>query len=125
MHMCATIALQSTNGRTLERQLNNGRTVTEVVEEQLDRLFPPGVSAGVQGVLGKIDTCLFVTEQAGFQISGEHLTCPITFSIPERGVFARTSLQSDVCCLYDSTALKELVSRRLPHPISREAITGA
>ncbi|WP_144340586.1 T3SS effector NleG family protein [Salmonella enterica] len=44
---------------------------------------------------------------------------------PERGVFARTSLQSDVCCLYDSTALKELVSRRLPHPMSREAITGA
>ncbi|EEJ2564189.1 DUF1076 domain-containing protein, partial [Salmonella enterica subsp. enterica] len=58
-------------------------------------------------------------------VPGEHLTCPITLSIPERGVFARTSLQSDVCCLYDSTALKELVSRRLPHPMSREAITGA
>ncbi|EBD5790161.1 DUF1076 domain-containing protein, partial [Salmonella enterica] len=118
-------ALQSTNGRTLERQLNNGRTATEVMEEQLDRLFPSRVSAGVQGVLGKIDACLFATEPAGFQIPGVHLTCPITLNIPERGVFARTSLQSDVCCLYDSTALKELVSRRLPHPISREAITEA
>ncbi|EDV3123895.1 DUF1076 domain-containing protein, partial [Salmonella enterica subsp. enterica] len=32
--------------------------------------------------------------------------------VPDNGVFSRTSLQSDVCCLYDSTALKELVSRR-------------
>ncbi|AXC86561.1 DUF1076 domain-containing protein [Salmonella enterica subsp. salamae] len=45
--------------------------------------------------------------------------------VPDNGVFSRTSLQSEVCCLYDSTALKELVSRRLPHPISREVITGA
>ncbi|ECG8633063.1 DUF1076 domain-containing protein, partial [Salmonella enterica subsp. salamae] len=118
-------ALQSTNARTLERQLNNGRTATEVMEEQLDRLLPSRVSASVQGILGKIDACLFVTEQADFQVPCVHLTCPITLSIPERGVFARTSLQSDVCCLYDSTALKEQVSRRLPHPISREAITGA
>ena len=43
-------AFLSTNGRTLERQLNNGRTVTEVMEEQFDRLFPSRVSAGVQGV---------------------------------------------------------------------------
>lgn len=109
----------------IERQLSNGRTATEVMEEQLDRLFPSRVSAGVQGVLGKIDACLFATEPTGFQIPGVHLTCPITLNIPERDVFARTSLQSDVCCLYDSTALKELVSRRLPHPISREAITEA
>ncbi|XEI89973.1 T3SS effector NleG family protein [Citrobacter braakii] len=77
-------ALQSTNGRTLERQLNNGRTATEVMEEQLDRLLHSRVSTGVQGLLGKIDACLFVTELAGFQISGEHLTCPVTLSIPEQ-----------------------------------------
>ncbi|ECJ2265728.1 DUF1076 domain-containing protein, partial [Salmonella enterica subsp. salamae] len=55
----------------------------------------------------------------------ERLICPITLYVPEKGVFVWTSLRSDVCCLYDPTALKELVSRRLPHPISREAITGA
>ncbi|EKC2245593.1 T3SS effector NleG family protein [Salmonella enterica] len=73
----------------------------------------------------KIDSCSFSIEQATLSLSAGHLTCPITLSIPERGVFARTSLQSEVCYLYDSTALKELVSRRLPHPISRETITGA
>ncbi|EFS7612903.1 T3SS effector NleG family protein [Salmonella enterica] len=75
--------------------------------------------------MSKIVLCSFNVELVGFQVPGEHLTCPLTLSIPEKGVFVRTSLQSDVCCLYDSTALKELVSRRLPHPISREAITGA
>lgn len=43
-------ALQSTNAR----QLNNGRTATEVMEEQLDRLLPSRVSAGVQGFWGKL-----------------------------------------------------------------------
>ncbi|MEG2905998.1 MAG: T3SS effector NleG family protein [Citrobacter sp.] len=76
-------------------------------------------------MLSKIDLCSFNVTLAGFQVSGKHLTCPVTLCIPEQGVFALTSLQSDVCCLYDSMALKELVSRCLPHPISRETVTGA
>jgi len=75
-------------------------------------------------VKSAIDSCSFSMEQENLSQSAEHLTCPLTLDIPEQGVFARTSLQSDICCLYDSAALKELVSRDLPHPVSREVITA-
>ncbi|ECG1029173.1 T3SS effector NleG [Salmonella enterica subsp. salamae] len=108
------------NSHRLSNQLNNRR-----VYERSSAPFSTQLSGGHQRVMSKIVLCSFNAGLVGFQVPGEHLTCPITLSIPERGVFSRTSLQSDVCCLYDSTALKELVSRRLPHPMSREAITGA
>ncbi len=79
----------------------------------------------VQSLSDRIDTCNFIVVQENLLLSAEHLTCPITLSIPERGVFVRTSLRSDVCCLYDSAALKTLVSQRLPHPVSRELMTEA
>ncbi|WP_242402121.1 T3SS effector NleG family protein [Salmonella enterica] len=82
-------------------------------------------AAHPQPLLDRIDACSFSVGAANLTLPQEHLICPITLYVPDNGVFARTSLQSEVCCLYDSAALKEQVSRRLPHPISREAITGA
>lgn len=108
------------NSHSLSNQLNGRRVYVRSSDP-----FSTALSGGHQRVLSKIDLCSFNVTLAGFQVSGKHLTCPITLSIPEQGVFALTSLQSDVCCLYDSAALKELVSRRLPHPISREDITAA
>lgn len=85
-----------------------------------------GPEARLQSLLDRIEECNFVVNQENYSPSAaEYLTCPITLSIPERGVFARTSLQSDVCCLYDSAALKEMVFRRQPHPVSREVMTEA
>ena len=54
-------------------------------------------------------------------LSAEHLTCPITLSFPERGVFVRTSLQSEVSCLYNSATLKLLLMLANQHsePLSR------
>ncbi|WP_370603513.1 T3SS effector NleG family protein [Citrobacter braakii] len=111
------------NQQNLEFQLNDGMSLIDARTARLRQ--QSSLPTVTQRISGKIDSCIFVTEQAGFQISGEHLTCPVTLCIPEKGVFARTSLQSDVCCLYEVLALKELVSRRLPHPVSREAITEA
>ncbi|ECJ2264911.1 DUF1076 domain-containing protein [Salmonella enterica subsp. salamae] len=71
-----------------------------------------------------IDSCSFSVAQENLSLSAEHLTCPLTLDVPEQGVFALTSLQSDICCLYDTATLKELVSRNLPHPVSREVITS-
>lgn len=111
------------NQESLEFQLNDGMSLMDARTARLRQ--QSSLPTVTQRISGKIDSCSFLTEQAGFQISGEHLTCPVTLCLPEKGVFARTSLQSEVCCLYDSAALKELVSRRLPHPVSREAITEA
>ncbi len=105
------------NSTSLEEHLNQGRTFLSVLEA--------AQSLSSSRISTKIDSCSFSVERENFSLAAENLTCPITLSIPDKGVFARTSLQSDVCCLYDSMALKELVSRCLPHPISRETITGA
>ncbi|EAA7242706.1 DUF1076 domain-containing protein [Salmonella enterica] len=121
------------NVSALERQLNSsGRSHRELLDSMPSTVppRPPGAvsrhpDAHTQSLLNRIDVCSFSVVSANLTPSEEHLTCPITLSIPERGVFARTSLQSDVCCLYDSTALKELVARRLPHPASREEIIAA
>ncbi|QXX22118.1 T3SS effector NleG family protein [Salmonella enterica] len=116
LHSAMEFITTVNNSTHLEEHLNQGRTFLSALEAALLRCQ--------SRISTKIDSCSFSIEQATLSLSAGHLTCPITLCVPERGVFARTSLQSDVCCLYDSTALKELVSRRLPHPISREAITG-
>ncbi|EAO9707287.1 T3SS effector NleG family protein [Salmonella enterica subsp. enterica serovar London] len=117
LHSAMEFITTVNNSTHLEEHLNQGRTFLSALEAALLRCQ--------SRISTKIDSCSFSMERENFSLAAEHLTCPIALSIPERGVFARTSLQSDVCCLYDPAALKELVSRRLPHPISREAITGA
>ncbi|EAW0685118.1 T3SS effector NleG family protein [Salmonella enterica] len=116
LHSAMEFITTLNNSTHLEEHLNQGRAFLSVLEAA-QSLRPSRIAT-------KIDSCSFSMERENLSLAAEYLTCPITLCVPERGVFARTSLQSDVCCLYDSTALKELVSRRLPHPISREAITG-
>ncbi|EAA9516409.1 T3SS effector NleG family protein [Salmonella enterica subsp. salamae] len=121
------------NIHALERQLNSsGMSHRELLDSMPSTVPPrPPVAASrypaahTQSLLSRIDACSFSVGSANLTLPQERLICPITLCVPDNGVFVRTSLQSEVCCLYDSTALKELVSRRLPHPISREAITGA
>ncbi|EAY9564578.1 DUF1076 domain-containing protein [Salmonella enterica subsp. salamae] len=121
------------NVSALERQLNSsGMSHREILDSMPSTVPPrPPVAASrypaahTQSLLNRIDACSFSVGSANLTLPQERLICPITLCVPDNGVFVRTSLQSEVCCLYDSTALKELVSRRLPHPISREAITGA
>ncbi|EBN8531339.1 DUF1076 domain-containing protein [Salmonella enterica subsp. salamae] len=121
------------NVSALERQLNSsGRSHRELLDS-MPSIVPPRPpvatlrhpDARSQPLLNRIDTCSFSVGAANLTLPQEHLTCPITLCVPDNGVFARTSLQSDVCCLYDSTALKTLVSQHRHHPVSREAITGA
>ncbi|ECL1757585.1 DUF1076 domain-containing protein [Salmonella enterica] len=113
----------------LEMQLNNGIRLVDILINLPRVSFAPTAHAEQQDmalrIISKIDSTDFNIEQENLLLPEDHLSCPITLSIPERGVFVRTSLQSDTCCLYDSTALKELVSRRLPHPVSREVMTEA
>jgi len=121
------------NVSALERQLNGSGMSHREIMDSMPLTAPPRPPvtaprppvAHTQPLLNRIDTCSFSVGSANLPLPEECRTCPITLSVPEQGVFARTSLQSDVCCLYDSAALKELVSRRIPHPISREAITAA
>ncbi|MCZ8771822.1 T3SS effector NleG family protein [Escherichia albertii] len=37
----------------------------------------------------------------------------------------RNSMSSDVCTLYDKTALINLIDMKAPHPLSRETITAS
>ncbi|HCL5074247.1 TPA: T3SS effector NleG family protein [Salmonella enterica] len=121
------------NISALERQLNSSGMSHREILDSMPSTVPPRPSVAVsrypaahpQPLLNRIDACSFSVGSANLTLPQERLICPITLCVPDNGVFVRTSLQSEVCCLYDSTALKELVSRRLPHPISREAITGA
>ncbi|ECG0680877.1 hypothetical protein DLB52_26360 [Salmonella enterica subsp. salamae] len=111
-HFSTEAHVMDNNVGRLEKQMNNGRTYSSAV-----------AASPLERVQNRIDAYSFSVEKAGFPATEEHLTCPITLEIPKIGVFARTSLLSDICCLYDAAALKYLVGQRLAHPLSQEKIT--
>lgn len=121
------------NVSALERQLNSSGMSHREILDSMPLTVPPRPSvaaphpplAHTQSLLNRIDTCSFRVGSANLSLPEESLRCPITLSTPVEGVFVRTSLQSNVCCLYDLTALNVLVSDRQPHPVSRELITEA
>ncbi|EGE0303287.1 T3SS effector NleG, partial [Escherichia albertii] len=76
-------------------------------------------------VLDKIELCTFNVKNAELKGTENSMTCPITLCEPENGVFMKNSLHSDICTLYDKSALMHLVNTGASHPISRESITAS
>ncbi|EIG3914094.1 type III secretion system effector NleG7, partial [Escherichia coli] len=64
----------------------------------------------------------FVVNPDEFSCDTQFLKCPITLCVPEKGVFVKNALNSNICTLYDKSAFMNLTREHLPHPLSREKI---
>ncbi|HFK3790897.1 TPA: T3SS effector NleG family protein [Escherichia coli] len=106
----------------LERQLNNGNTFLQNFHLYMEqaRSVPSRVDSVRKSMLEKIDNNAFTVNPGDFSCDEEYLNCPVTLCIPEKGVFVRNALRSDICSLYDRDALTEIIQRNSPHPLSRE-----
>ncbi len=113
----------------LERGLNRGGFSSREVEifrgieiHNNISLFSKNQSGSV---LDKIEACAFNVESAELNAPENSRTCPVTLCEPETGVFMKNSHSSDVCTLYDKSALIHLIDMDAPHPLSRESITAS
>ncbi|EHQ8142873.1 T3SS effector NleG family protein [Escherichia albertii] len=113
----------------IERTLNVGGLSSREVEvlREIEELENMTLLSNHQSdnLLGKIELCSFNVENEKLEGSVISRTCPITLCEPEKGVFMRNSMSSDVCTLYDKTALINLIDMKAPHPLSRETITAS
>ncbi|HHC4884075.1 TPA: T3SS effector NleG family protein [Escherichia albertii] len=113
----------------LEREINaGGLTSSEVnmlreIEINVNTSLLPDVR--LPRILDKIELCAFNVKDAELKGTESSLTCPVTLCEPEDGVFMKNSLHSDICTLYDKSALMHLVNTGASHPISRESITAS
>ncbi|WP_001121081.1 T3SS effector NleG family protein [Escherichia albertii] len=113
----------------LEREINaGGLTSSEVnmlreIEINVNTSLLPDVR--LPRILDKIELCAFNVKDAELKGTESSLTCPITLCEPDDGVFMKNSLHSDICTLYDKSALMHLVNTGASHPISRESITAS
>ncbi|MCZ8552358.1 T3SS effector NleG family protein [Escherichia albertii] len=113
----------------LEREINaGGLTSGEVnmlreIEINMNNSLLPDVR--LPRILDKIELCAFNVKDAELKGTESSLTCPITLCEPEDGVFMKNSLHSNVCALYDKSALMHLVNTGASHPMSRESITAS
>ncbi|EJM0810153.1 T3SS effector NleG family protein [Escherichia albertii] len=110
----------------IERSLNRGLSSREVEIwngiEMLNRAMVDNNKTESEKLLDKIELCAFNVENAELNAPKSSRTCPVTLCEPEDGVFMRNSMNSNVCMLYDKTALIHLVNTRAAHPLSRESI---
>lgn len=107
----------------LELQLNGGRTFSQVLGDSI-LANPPGGSWLHHNTLQeKVSSCVFTVNKDEFPCKDEFLECPVTLSVPNKGVFVKTSLDSNVCCLFDYDVLNELITQNAPHPISRKVLS--
>ncbi|EEJ6338332.1 T3SS effector NleG family protein [Salmonella enterica] len=107
----------------LEMQLNGGRTFSQVRVDNLIANPPGGSWLHHNELQEKVSSCAFTVNKNEFPCQDEHLECPVTLCVPDKGVFVKISLDSNVCCLFDYDTLNQLVTQDEPHPISRKVIT--
>ncbi|EHI8891777.1 DUF1076 domain-containing protein, partial [Salmonella enterica] len=124
------------NSIRLAQQLNTGLNVSHGIflnlsatsssnnSQELAAHSSPGAPAifdtsNKQQLVDKIDLCSFSPNVDELSCSEENLTCPVMLVVPEKGVFVKTSPESDICQLFDETALIQLIIDGAVHPVSR------
>ncbi|EEV9344397.1 T3SS effector NleG family protein [Escherichia coli] len=117
----------SSRTQHLEWQMNHLRNHT-TVNTSVPHNPPP--STGEDDLSRKqlnaaIENCSFSLSPGMFNCSESLLTCPITLCIPKSAVFMRNAAGSNVCSLYDTSALQRLINTQADHPLSREPITAS
>ncbi len=123
-HLSILMKRGNSLARNLERQINNGRSFEQVSRDFMLQLsLNIGWQKGAENALkSKIHSHAFIVNPDEFTCSKQYLECPITFCIPENGVFVKNSMDSKVCSLYDKSAIMQLIRKHHPHPLSREKI---
>ncbi len=108
---------------SLERQLNRGNSFLQAFNlyTEQNRLAPSLQESVRNAVQSRVNSYAFSVNPGDFPCSELHLSCPITLNVPEIGVFVKNARCSNVCSLYDISALTEILRLDALHPLSREA----
>lgn len=129
------------NAVRLERQLNNEQNIShrnllnvsttsisnsrQVLVAQSSPRTPAIFDASnKQQLVDKIDLCSFSPNVDELSCSEADLTCPVMLAVPEKGVFVKTSPESDICQLFDEIACIQLIIDGAVHPISRVPLSA-
>ncbi|HCS0147578.1 TPA: DUF1076 domain-containing protein, partial [Salmonella enterica subsp. enterica serovar Typhi] len=124
----------------LERQLNTGLNVSRGNflnmsttsfsnnSQELAAHSSPGAPAifdtsNKQQLVDKIDLCSFSPNVDELSCTEDNLTCPVMLVVPEKGVFVKTGPESNICQLFDETALIQLIIDGATHPVSRAPLS--
>ncbi|HED0293866.1 TPA: DUF1076 domain-containing protein, partial [Salmonella enterica subsp. enterica serovar Orientalis] len=128
------------NAIRLERQLNTGMNVSHGNflnmsatsfsnnSQELAAHSSPGAPAifdtsNKQQLVDKIDLCSFTPNVDELSCTEDNLTCPVMLVVPEKGVFVKTGPESNICQLFDETALIQLIIDGAVHPVSRAPLS--
>ncbi|EBY0109855.1 DUF1076 domain-containing protein, partial [Salmonella enterica subsp. enterica serovar Bahati] len=118
------------NSVRLERQLNNVSTTStsnsgQVLVAQSSPRTPAIFDASTkQQLVDKISLCSFSPNVDELSCSEADLTCPVILAVPEKGVFVKTSPESDICQLFDEIACIQLIIDGAAHPMSRVPLSA-
>lgn len=107
----------------LEVQLNGRRTLDQVRTAALLANPPGGSWLHRNALQEKVNLCAFTVNKDDFSCQEVQLECPVTLCVPDKGVFVKMSLDSNVCCLLDYDIASQLVKREEPHPLSRKVLS--
>lgn len=129
------------NAVRLERQLNNEQNISHrnlsnvsttsisnsrqvLVAQSSPRTPAIFDTSNKQQLVDKIDLCSFSPNVDELSCSEADLTCPVMLAVPEKGVFVKTSPESDICQLFDEIACIQLIIDGAVHPISRVPLSA-
>ncbi|EBG4357820.1 DUF1076 domain-containing protein [Salmonella enterica subsp. enterica] len=126
------------NAIRLARQLNDGLNISHGNDSNMSTTSfsngrqglvaqsLPGAPAifHKQQLVDKVDLCSFSPNVDELSCSENDLTCPLMLIIPKKGVFMKTSPESDICQLFDETALIQLIIDDSIHPFSRVPLSA-
>ncbi|EEY2016750.1 T3SS effector NleG family protein, partial [Escherichia coli] len=105
-HFSIFMAKQNRIAHHLELQINNGRSFAQISQDFMLQLSSNiGWQKGVENALkNKIHSYSFIVNPDEFSCDTQFLECPITLCVPEKGVFVKNALNSNICTLYDKSA---------------------
>lgn len=129
------------NAVRLERQLNNEQNISHrnlsnvsttsisnsrqvLVAQNAPRTPAIFDASNKQQLVDKIDLCSFSPNADELSCSEADLTCPVMLAVPEKGIFVKTSPESDICQLFDEIACIQLIIDGAVHPISRVPLSA-
>lgn len=96
---------------------------TTLGERMLSMLSGSDETQRQENIQNKIGQYKFPVNTERLQCSSDATRCPITLEVPGEGVLVKNAEDSQVCTLFDYTALSRVVNEGSVHPLTRETIT--
>ncbi|WP_050182807.1 T3SS effector NleG family protein, partial [Salmonella enterica] len=111
------------NAIRLERQLNTGLNVSRGNFLNMSTTSFSNNSQELAAHSSPGAPAIFDPNVDELSCTEDNLTCPVMLVVPEKGVFVKTGPESNICQLFDETALIQLIIDGATHPVSRAPLS--